>query len=133
MAELTWADGIGNWFSATNWDPAKVPQSGDVANITSGTATLSSDPADGITLNLASVSPNATLLDAENVTFGPHFTIVDAASVPVGGGTTPTNILVTGSVVGQGNISISDGGGLQLLGGMGSIFTNQGGAMGRSW
>ena len=38
MANLTWKGGTGNWFDASNWMPAQVPQSGDTATITSGTA-----------------------------------------------------------------------------------------------
>lgn len=126
MANLTWTGRTGDWFTAANWDPAEVPQSGDSATITSGTAQLTSNPADGVTLALASTSPNANLLDAQNVTFGSHFTILDNTSVPVGGGLIPTNVKITGSVIDQGNISISDRGWLQLLGGASDVFTNQG-------
>jgi hypothetical protein len=76
MTALTWSGGNGGWFNASNWTPAQVPQSGDTATITSGSAQLTSNPADGVTLNFDGTNPFGIPLFAQNVQFGPHFTIV---------------------------------------------------------
>src|ERR1700730_10822493 len=105
MTSLIWNGGTGSWFDAANWTPAQVPQSGDSATVTRGSIQLTSNPSDAVTLNLDAVSSPNTVLDARNVTFGSHFTIV-ADGV--------NNVAITGSVVDQGQISVPKA--LSLLG-----------------
>ena len=112
MTTLTWNGGTGSWFDAPNWTPAQVPQPGDTAIIASGTTQLTSNPVDGVTLNLA-----GGRLDAQNVTFGPHFTINNYGGVSI--------FSITGSVVDQGTISGRQQ--LFLIGqGASPVFVNQG-------
>ncbi len=69
-----------------------------------------------MTLNLDAVGSPNTILDARNVTFGSHFTIVADGF---------NNVAITGSVVDQGQISVPKG--LGLLGhSANDLFTNQG-------
>ena len=115
MTSLTWNGGTGSWFDAANWTPAQVPQSGDSATVTRGSIQLTSNPSDGVTFNLDAISSPNNILDARNVTFGSHFTIV-ADGV--------NNVAITGSVVDQGQISVPKA--LGLLGHSASdLFTNQ--------
>jgi hypothetical protein len=116
MTSLTWNGGTGSWFDAANWTPAQVPQSGDSATVTLGSIQLTSDPSDGVTLNLDALGSPNTILDARNVTFGSHFTIVADGL---------NNVAITGSVVAQGQISVPKGLGL-LRHSASDLFTNQG-------
>jgi hypothetical protein len=63
-------NGIGNWFSVTNWTPRGIPGTGDVVFISSGTNTLS-DPVDveAVTVSNATLSFSGwdTVLRATNV------------------------------------------------------------------
>jgi len=55
MTSLIWNGGTGSWFDAANWTPAQVPQSGDSATVTRGSIQLTSNPSDGVTLNLNAI------------------------------------------------------------------------------
>jgi hypothetical protein len=115
VTSLIWNGATGSWFDAANWTPAQVPQSGDSATVTRGSIQLTSNPSDGVTLNLDAISSPNTILDARNVTLGSHFTIV-ADGV--------NDVAITGSVVDQGQISVPKA--LGLLGHSASdLFTNQ--------
>src|SRR5712691_6502893 len=98
MANVTWNGGTGDWFTAANWSPSQVPQTGDTATVTSGSIQLTSNPADGITFNLDATGTPNKILDVRNVTFSSHFTIVADGL---------NNVAITGSVVDQGTISVT--------------------------
>jgi collagen type I/II/III/V/XI/XXIV/XXVII alpha len=87
MTTVTWTSGTsGDWNAAADWSPQQVPQSGDTAIITAGSADLLSgiDPAAAMTLLLggptvsgsSGAAPNAFLYTL-NTAFGPNFTLAD--------------------------------------------------------
>lgn len=98
MTTRTWIAGTGSFNDPSEWSPGGVPQAGDLAIISNGTAVLSMQKLDGFELQLQSP---ASALDTNDVVFGQHFTL---GETPGAGGTATLN--ATGFTANEGVIHV---------------------------
>jgi hypothetical protein len=76
MTTRTWFGGTGNFNNANDWSPAGVPQSGDTAEIDSGTVRLHNQVLSGVTIDLhGTVEATPPVLALRNVALDSSTTI----------------------------------------------------------
>ena len=113
MANETWDGSNANFFNATHWTPAGVPQAGDTAVIQSGNVTVKHQTLDDLAMILGSHDPSSTAtLSLRNAKLGSgvHVWILDPAYngdiQPFPKPTTTADIAVRGFVESAGSIEV---------------------------